>query len=385
MDSLDQIELAPRDGEIVILQDRVSGAWEVGRWATESNSWMQLNEKPIRLFPTHWVPASGDAAGSNNKQAFSFVIESSIPESSPLNPRRYFTLAIAAVVIFTSGYAASFVGKLGVEWKFSRLDGIFDVGLVSQAVDAGISQADISGRNSMSPTTVTVDRDFAHSLQLQRSSAAFDNEQKKGPGEDAKIFHERLGGTKASEPKLAIERKDHTTTGTDVNDLSRVGELHSASRAVQELSVLPASTGPFPGTKNPHSSSMEAPTFHHQAVASASPQVLAIGPSQTPVLPGRSRRVDAISSTDEARLLARAQFLIEQSDIAGARLLLEYGMEKGSAEAIFMLAETYENRVHLSRGGNHDADKAVKLYELAATAGFAKARERLEIIKGASH
>ena len=81
----------------------------------------------------------------------------------------------------------------------------------------------------------------------------------------------------------------------------------------------------------------------------------------------------AISSEEEARLLARAEFLIEQSDIASARLLLEYGREKGSIRAIFMLAETYENRTSrpLQAYGIHpDTEKAVELYALAAGAGI---------------
>jgi TPR repeat protein len=59
-------------------------------------------------------------------------------------------------------------------------------------------------------------------------------------------------------------------------------------------------------------------------------------------------------------------------------------MKKGSPEEMFKLAETYENRTlqPLSENGcNQDAEKALKLYELAAAAGLEKARERLAVLK----
>jgi hypothetical protein len=104
-----------------------------------------------------------------------------------------------------------------------------------------------------------------------------------------------------------------------------------------------------------------------------------IGLSQPSPQPGRTQPTIAISSEEEARLLARAEFLIELSDIGGARRLLEYGREKGSMRAIFMLAETYENRTSrpLQAYGFHpDSEKAVELYELAAPKSTELCRNR---------
>jgi TPR repeat protein len=125
-----------------------------------------------------------------------------------------------------------------------------------------------------------------------------------------------------------------------------------------------------------------APPSGPSAPISAPLNNVDIGLSQPSPQPGRTQPTIAISSEEEARLLARAEFLINQSDIASARLLLEYGREKGSIRAIFMLAETYENRTRpLQAYGIHsDAEKAVELYALAAGAGMAKARERLEAL-----
>ena len=62
-------------------------------------------------------------------------------------------------------------------------------------------------------------------------------------------------------------------------------------------------------------------------------------------------------------------------------------MEKGSARAAFVMAETYDWRMLRSiqaYGVREDAEKAQELYKLAAVAGIEKARERLEALKSSS-
>ena len=56
---------------------------------------------------------------------------------------------------------------------------------------------------------------------------------------------------------------------------------------------------------------------------------------------GGSVSTIATSAAEEARLIARAEFLIGQGDVAGARRFLERAVEGHSARAAFLLAETY--------------------------------------------
>ena len=87
---------------------------------------------------------------------------------------------------------------------------------------------------------------------------------------------------------------------------------------------------------------------------------------------------------DEQRLLARANALLRQADISGARPLLEHAREHGSARAAFMLAETYDARVLQSwgaRGISGDLAKARELYEWAQAGGIGDAKERIEALK----
>ena len=100
--------------------------------------------------------------------------------------------------------------------------------------------------------------------------------------------------------------------------------------------------------------------------------------------PDRSQQSHTMSSADESKLLARAESLIKQFDFAGARLLLAYALEKGSARAAFMMAETYDPQILRSLqtyGIRGDPQRAREFYQLAAEAGVEKARERVEALR----
>ena len=91
-----------------------------------------------------------------------------------------------------------------------------------------------------------------------------------------------------------------------------------------------------------------------------------------------------MTSAEEAKLVARAESLINQFDFASARLLLANALEKGSARAAFMMAETYDGEILRSLqafGVRGDAQKAREFYQLAAAAGIEKARERVEALQ----
>jgi hypothetical protein len=50
------IETAPRDGEVVILEDDASGIYDVAHWSAEAAEWVGENGKPSKVAPTHWYP-----------------------------------------------------------------------------------------------------------------------------------------------------------------------------------------------------------------------------------------------------------------------------------------------------------------------------------------
>jgi hypothetical protein len=88
---------------------------------------------------------------------------------------------------------------------------------------------------------------------------------------------------------------------------------------------------------------------------------------------------EAQVSPEAARLLARASALIGQGNIGAARIVLERAVETGSAQASFMLAETYDPLV-LSTwktfGTHGDVTKARDLYAKALAGGIQEAKDR---------
>jgi len=83
-------------------------------------------------------------------------------------------------------------------------------------------------------------------------------------------------------------------------------------------------------------------------------------------------------------LLARANSLLKDRDISGARLMLERALQAGSSRAAFQLAETYDPR-QLSRWRAHgvrsDWAKAQELYLRAHDGGIMEAKDRIAPIR----
>jgi hypothetical protein len=101
-----------------------------------------------------------------------------------------------------------------------------------------------------------------------------------------------------------------------------------------------------------------------------------------PALTGRTDAAEDFAP-EEATLLARAEYFLDQADIAGARRFLERALEKGSARAALMLAQTYDAELLQSLhtvGVRPDTDKARQFYQVAAAAGIEQAQERLRAL-----
>src|SRR5229473_694190 len=122
----------------------------------------------------------------------------------------------------------------------------------------------------------------------------------------------------------------------------------------------------------------EAPSAAREAASDLVPKVAAGTERST------SGSAAPSSLVDEQRLLARATAFLGQADISGARLLLQHALERGSARAAFMLAETYDAHVLQSwraSGISGDRAKARELYERAQAGGIEGAKERIEALK----
>jgi hypothetical protein len=88
----------------------------------------------------------------------------------------------------------------------------------------------------------------------------------------------------------------------------------------------------------------------------------------------------ALSAEETHRLLGRATTMVQQGDIASARLVLDRLARFGDARAAFALAETFDPRMLAKwnvRGIRPDPVRAKTYYSQAAKAGIGEARDRL--------
>ncbi|MBM6592491.1 hypothetical protein [Microvirga pudoricolor] len=89
--------------------------------------------------------------------------------------------------------------------------------------------------------------------------------------------------------------------------------------------------------------------------------------------------VQSTAGPSEDKLIQRAEALLKNADISGARLILEHAMSAGSARATYLLAQTYDPKVLASWrvvGIKGDSAKAQELYARALAGGVREAGQR---------
>src|SRR2546430_450834 len=54
------IDTAPREGNVVILEDNAAGTYDVAHWSPEADEWISESGEPSKITPTHWRPVPRD-------------------------------------------------------------------------------------------------------------------------------------------------------------------------------------------------------------------------------------------------------------------------------------------------------------------------------------
>jgi hypothetical protein len=115
----------------------------------------------------------------------------------------------------------------------------------------------------------------------------------------------------------------------------------------------------------------------------ANSQIAQAAPTEAAAAPKRPAATVSQGGPEVARLMVRASALLGQGNIGAARIVLERAAETGSAQASFMLAETYDP-VILSTWGTYgtrgEATKARELYAKAHAGGIQEAKARLNAL-----
>jgi hypothetical protein len=423
------IAIAPKNGDFIVLQDTCS--WEVGRWAQEANSWVQPDGTPVRISPTHWTRIYGDVADTTDRERLPFLASPLPDDETAETPKRPLTrliLALAAAVFCVGGFGFWIGSKdLSSDNSAAELERVFsqerdrayaNIGgltatrelktvALTEALEskriADDKQRDLkrvheseakaealvrelasARENDVAARNLAAARErenAAQALETKRTADARQRELKQLLDESEKRADALARELMSAREIIALASKPSNAEVIAQDAASPTGSLN---RPIEGSNAASETTG-----------SVTSPQSRDNVTAGAQTSSDATSDDTPAGAPGRLAPLNgsqhdspqppsAMSSADEAKLVTRAETLIKQSDFAGARLLLEHAFGKGSARAAFLIAETYDWKILHSLqayGVRGDAQMARQFYELAATAGIEKARERLEALQ----
>ena len=474
MELAKQIDVAPKNGDFIILQDACSR--EVGRWAQEANGWVQPDGTPVRISPTHWTRVSDDFAGPTDRERLLFLAALAAPlpddetEQTQKRPLNRLILALVTAIFCIGGFVF-WIGSEGSSSDNPAADSRASVAIggltdarerenAAQALEtkqiadakqkelkqalaesqarpealarelASARESEVAARNlaaarerenAVLETKQIADakKEFKQALdQSEAKSEALARELASArendvaarnltvarERENAVLETKQIADAKQKELQQALDESEKRALALK-RELTSAHQTTASAKKPSNTGVTArdaaAPTGPLnrpteqSNAASEITSSMTTPqsrgnvTAGVQASSDATPDDATAGASgrltrSTQSEPSRPQPPSAMSSAEEAKFVARAESLIKQFDFVGARLLLGPALEKGSARAAFMMAETYDQQILRSLqayGVRGDAQMAREFYQLAVAAGIEKARERVEALQ----
>ncbi|MBR1155268.1 hypothetical protein [Bradyrhizobium sp. JYMT SZCCT0428] len=213
--------------------------------------------------------------------------------------------------------------------------------------------------------------------------------------------HKEAAESATAELRLSLQ-KEHERAEALTSELAR------ARRDIETQVALASKAGDEAAQLKQHKEAAESATAElRQSLQKERDRVQALAPGREPTQPtiGARIEVERVSNSqiaqvtqaaeaaateqpaaaeaqgiaEAARLLARASALVGQGNIGAARIVLERAVETGSAQASFMLAETYDPLVlstWKTYGTRGDVTKARELYARALAGGIQEAKDR---------
>lgn len=243
---------------------------------------------------------------------------------------------------------------------------------LSQAAESGMAELRRSLRK---------EHDRAETLTGELATARRDLETQLAL--PSRAGNEAVQAKKAAESAIAELRQSLKTEHDRAEALTR--ELARARRDLETQMALSSKAGDE--AMQVKKSAKSATTELRQSLKKERDRAEAPAPGRDPALTQAAEAAakeqpavaEAQGGPEVARLLARASALLVQGDIGAARIVLDYAVGTGSAQASFMLAETYDPRVlstWKTYGTRGDVTKARELYAKALAGGIQQARDR---------
>ena len=415
------IESAPRNQEDIILEDDARGTFDVAHWSPEAGEWISENAEPSKITPTHWHPLPHDQyfqqsstsshVGRARRRFAAFSITAAFVAAALTG--LYFRAEVATWVTGSAGQQDT-VGAIGgqlVEQETRlaspapRKTDLFGQQQQTKA-DHG-AQAAVKAATAARQEQAASAEQQRHALQEERARAAAlarefavarreieaNATQLTRARDDAAQFKQTAERTTAEQQKeresaealsreLAMARREIeantaqlTKARDDAAQFRQIAERTTAELQQERDKAKPLS----------RELTMAQRAIDARAALEPTPNSLITQTTQAveAAAPAQPAAAEAQSNSEAARLMARASTLLARGNIGAARIVLERAAETGSAQATFMLAETYDP-VILSKwrtyGTRGEATKARELYAKAQAGGIEEAKNRFDAL-----
>jgi TPR repeat protein len=249
-----------------------------------------------------------------------------------------------------------FVAAVGWRFYSGHLPGYVEAVAASPAAMSGADRSELSFQ-------LQLEQERALRQELEQRLAA-------RPSEEGALAQERLR-TKELEGQLAARQNSEQAL------MLALAQERARSQALER--ELATRTEAKPAV----TSNIPAPPADDERVATPAPAAVS-----TPIPVDKMARTEPpapqAADAEVARLMERAERLLEEGDVGTARILLERAAEAGSPLATFMLAESYNPTVLFywsTVGTRGDVAKAQQLYAKAAADGVEAAKDRLKTLR----
>ena len=432
------IKTAPKDGTIVILEDDKSGTYDVAHWSRKTYQWVGESGEPSKITPTHWYPKASDKYllredDRSPRRFAAWSIISTLTAAALIGV--YFRAEVAGYVTRYAGLQDTFgIGRRQVAEQEAQLPSRdwrkFDLLALQQQAEAdqGRDQAGVQVKQAgevaapeaqQSPKEERAEvllREFTEArpaiewlnVQLQAEAAtrarSLEQEREKTTAfaqEAAAARLELIASTAQHRQALEEERARRAALWSELATAQREIETQAAQlrKASDETKQLEQATE---SAMVELRQSLQQERARTEAMArdiesarrtvgvrvtpepaASSPTSKAV-PAVEAVAMAQPAAAKVQSSPEATRLIARASALLGQGDIGAARVVLERAAETGSAQASFMLAETYDPGI-LSTWGTYgtrgEVTKARELYATAHAGGIQEAKDRFDALR----
>jgi hypothetical protein len=385
------IESVPKDGQFVIVEDE-SGNDDVARWSPARKTWVGLNGEPIAILPTHWWPMPTGGAPPHN-------------DPPPLPPG----VALPHLNGARSSAAASRASKSPV--SASHTTAAMSVKPVSAGLCDGQSNVvPLRNRTRQAPRrrrsfplfsvslfsvvalgalTASIMRDdsagdfrgmfaWRHGFESMSAAAHPPGARRAievaGPEEQRPIEQDVVLTAAVDRPAVESRANLNATDGKPAQGAKAIVRLDQPPEQKRESGEaaglnVKVTSDVVALARRPDDGALEARIMRP---ADSAPLRSDLSASRAPA-----------DADETAKLIERATGLLKQGDIGGARWVLLFAQDMGSAWASFMLAETYDPRILATwrvMGTRADPAKARELYAKAYAQGIVEAKGRMEAL-----